>query len=59
MRTIKRVTKEEAITNLVQAATKLVNNARWNDFCTSKINELRLPLLQLRRANRFANDKSR
>lgn len=47
-----RCSREEAIANLVKAATELVKKARWYSFYPdkAKINELRKPLLQLKLA---------
>lgn len=42
-----RCSRQEAIANLVKAATRLVKEARWHPY-RSKINELRKPLIQFR-----------
>jgi len=43
--------ESEALKNLELAATKLVKDARWTPYCT-KINELRIPLIQLKLARK-------
>jgi hypothetical protein len=46
-----KCTEAEALAKLEQAANRLVKEARWSGY-KSKINELRIPLLQLRMARR-------
>lgn len=45
-------TEQQAIDNLVKAASYMVKNARWVGLCPSKISQLRVPLIQLKLARR-------
>ena len=51
--TIRRnATEQQAIERLIDAATDIVKYARWVSLSNSKVDELRAPLLEIRRARR-------
>ena len=48
----KNATEQEAIERLIKAAQNLAESARWNNLGMRKVNELRAPLIELKRARR-------
>lgn len=48
----KNATEQEAIDRLIKAAQNITERATWNNLGMSKVNELRAPLIELKRARR-------
>jgi hypothetical protein len=51
MKVLAKISKEQALNDLIKASERIVKRAGWvNPYSWHKINELRKPLLQLKRA---------
>lgn len=48
----KNATEQEAIERLIKAAQNIAERATWTNLGRSKVNELRAPLIELKRARR-------